>query len=130
LNIEKKEKGGVRPAIRELSKESGIPQGTLKRWYYPECPKNGTPKEACNQIDRRKEKEGGVRKTLRKLSKESGIPYGTLRDWYYPPKAVPKIRNKTKPTFETCAISDLQSLIGSGKKFNFKYLAKESLCQD
>jgi len=35
--------GGVRPAIRNLSKESGIPQGTLKDWYYPsKCPKSQT----------------------------------------------------------------------------------------
>ncbi len=26
--------GGVRPAIRELSKESSIPYGTLRDWYY------------------------------------------------------------------------------------------------
>lgn len=42
--------GGVRPAIRELSKESGIPQGTLKDWYYPsKCPKIRTP-ETVNTI--------------------------------------------------------------------------------
>lgn len=44
----KKEKlGGVRPAIRKVSEESGIPQNTLKRWYYPKtdykkCTRNGT----------------------------------------------------------------------------------------
>jgi hypothetical protein len=27
--------GGVRPAIRELSKESGIPYDTLQKWYHP-----------------------------------------------------------------------------------------------
>ena len=27
--------GGVRPAIRELSNESGIPYHTLQKWYHP-----------------------------------------------------------------------------------------------
>jgi N6-adenosine-specific RNA methylase IME4 len=72
IDHRKESLGGVRPAIRQLSKESGIPQGTLKRWYYPEnkCPKNGTHD-----------------------SENSGVP------------------------LETCAVSDLQHLIDSGRKF-------------
>jgi hypothetical protein len=75
--IEKRKKayGGVRPAIRELSKESGIPIGTLKRLFYPqECPKNGTPKPIQNNI-----------------------------------------------TKETCTISEMHTLIDSGKKFGTIY---------
>ena len=44
--------GGIQPAIKDLSKESGIPCGTLKRWYYPETDykstRNGTPLAAPN----------------------------------------------------------------------------------
>lgn len=44
--IEHKKKQGisVREALRSLSKESSIPYGTLRRWYYPEkyVPKTGT----------------------------------------------------------------------------------------
>jgi len=35
---------GVREALREMSKDSGVPYGTLRRWYYPKeesVPKNG-----------------------------------------------------------------------------------------
>jgi len=43
IDRRKKEAGGVRPAIRAVSKEYEIPVGTLKRWYYPEgSPNNGT----------------------------------------------------------------------------------------
>lgn len=58
--IEHKKKQGisVREALRSLSKESSIPYGTLRRWYYPEkdVPKNG------NTV-----KKGGKKKTPRVL---------------------------------------------------------------
>lgn len=59
--IEKRKEfsGGLRNAFRELSKESGIPYGTLRRWYYPESvPNNGNippessiDKETCATSD-------------------------------------------------------------------------------
>jgi hypothetical protein len=36
IDKRKEVQGGVAPAIKDLSKESGIPCGTLKRWYYPD----------------------------------------------------------------------------------------------
>jgi N6-adenosine-specific RNA methylase IME4 len=79
--------------------------------------------EACVQIDKRKEDFGGVRPAIRELSKESGIPQGTLKRWYYPDKCpkngTPKL--EPKPAGETCAISDLQTLIDSGQKFGTIY---------
>ena len=46
IDHRKDECGGVRPAIKKLSKESGIPQGTLNRWYYNDtCTKKGAPKK-------------------------------------------------------------------------------------
>jgi len=42
INKRKEFTGSLRNALRELSKESDIPYGTLKRWYYPESvPNNG-----------------------------------------------------------------------------------------
>ena len=61
----------VRKALAELSKESGIPAGTIRRWKYPEntVPKNGNapteekPKREISQ----KQAWGYVAKTLNKL---------------------------------------------------------------
>jgi hypothetical protein len=47
--------GSIRNALRELSKESGIPYGTLRRWYYPDSvinngnilSKKSVEKETC-----------------------------------------------------------------------------------
>jgi len=42
----RREEMGLRAALRHLSRESGIPYGTLKRWYYPDSvPKNGNTKK-------------------------------------------------------------------------------------
>lgn len=35
IDRRKEQLGGVRKTLRHLSKESGIPYNTLKRWYYP-----------------------------------------------------------------------------------------------
>jgi len=79
--------------------------------------------DACKQIEHIKENVGGVRPAIRELSKESGIPQGTLKRWYYPDKKCPKNGTPMKENhiFETCAISDLDSLIQSGKKFGTIY---------
>ncbi len=43
IGSNKKDCGGVRPAIRKLSKESGIPIRTIERWVWPDkiSAKNG-----------------------------------------------------------------------------------------
>ena len=42
--------GSVRKAIRQVSKESDIPYGTLRRWYYPDSvPKNGNTRSASRK---------------------------------------------------------------------------------
>ena len=51
IDHRKKEAGGVKQAIRQISKEVGIPAKTLQRWYWPskslknEAPKRPKPKE-------------------------------------------------------------------------------------
>jgi len=60
--------GGVRPAIKKLSKESGIPQGTLNRWYYNDkCTKNGAPKKQLSDEALRTKKWRAIPKKIEKL---------------------------------------------------------------
>jgi|GEM_PF-4375080 len=50
IDKRKDEVGGIRPAIKALSKESGIPEGTLREWYYPrDCRK--TPTHNCSAYE-------------------------------------------------------------------------------
>jgi hypothetical protein len=64
----KNECGGVRPAIKKLSEESGIPQGTLKRWYYPDkCPKNGTQESSPSDEELKAKKMRAMPKKIEKL---------------------------------------------------------------
>jgi hypothetical protein len=60
--------GGVRPAIKKLSEESGIPQGTLNRWYYNDkCTKNGAPKKPLSEETIRAKKWRAMPKKIEKL---------------------------------------------------------------
>ena len=44
----------VREALKQVSSESDIPAGTLKRWKYPDVPKNGNRQRGESpQKDRR-----------------------------------------------------------------------------
>ena len=49
IEHKKKELGSARKAIKELSKESGIPIRTIERWYWPDNAKNGvTPSSSSS----------------------------------------------------------------------------------
>ena len=60
----------VRKALAELSKESGIPSGTIRRWKYPEpsVPKNGNSDTPPKRTISQKQAWGHVSQTLRKLN--------------------------------------------------------------
>ena len=50
--LHKRGGNGVRETLRELSKDSGIPSGTLRRWYYPKeqsVPKNGNKRKPSQE---------------------------------------------------------------------------------
>ena len=68
IDKRKETSGGLRKALRVVSKESEIPYGTLKRWYYPESvPNNGnTPPEPSI------EKEPSAISDLHTLKYDSG----------------------------------------------------------
>ena len=63
-----KQGASVREALAELSKESGIPSGTIRRWKYPESsvPKNGNTQEKKEISEQRAWNH--VEKTLDKLA--------------------------------------------------------------
>lgn len=80
--------------------------------------------DARKQVEHKKKIEGlSSRQAMKHLSKESGIPYSTIQRWIYPRNEVKNdlTPKPEKSTFETCAISDLQSLIENGKKFSTIY---------
>jgi hypothetical protein len=64
----RKEHSGIRKAIRELSIESGIPYGTLRRWYYPES----VPKNENTLSKSSVEKENYTTSDLHTLTYDSG----------------------------------------------------------
>jgi N6-adenosine-specific RNA methylase IME4 len=101
----KKTYGGIRPAIRELSKEMGIPQGTLKRWYYPEkCPKNGTASVMLNFSF-----ETCAESELEKLI-NCGKKFGTIYadpPWKYSNQAT---RSSTNNHYQTMTVDEICSL--------------------
>ena len=50
--IHKRGGKGVVKVLRQISKESGIPYGTLRRWYYPKeksVPKNGNKRKPSQE---------------------------------------------------------------------------------
>ena len=65
-----KQGASVREALAELSKESGIPSGTIRRWKYPEpsVPQNGDSDTPPKRTIFQKQAWGHVSRTLRKLN--------------------------------------------------------------
>jgi N6-adenosine-specific RNA methylase IME4 len=83
--------------------------------------------EACAQIEHLKAKEGlSAKAAIRRFSKECDIAPRTLESWYWDGSAKTCATKKQpavlpKEKYETCAISDLQSLIDSCRKFHTIY---------
>jgi N6-adenosine-specific RNA methylase IME4 len=80
--------------------------------------------EMCMEIERRKEAAGGVRPAIREVSREYGIPACTLKRWVYPETDYRPKRTISGPlnnNFQTCAETELQNLIDSGRKFKTIY---------
>ena len=80
--------------------------------------------EMCLLIDIYAIELGKVRPAIKKVSMESGIPFKTLENWKYPEKNPPETGGKNvlqNKIFDTCAETDLQSLIDSGQKFGTVY---------
>jgi len=106
IDHKKGECGGVRPAIRILSKESGIPQGTLKDWYYPQkCPKNQTHSQKTS-------KQNLITCAVSDLQKliDNNKNFSTIYadpPWKYSNQAT---RSATNNHYDTMTIEDISNL--------------------
>jgi len=97
--------GGVRPAIRVISKESGIPQGTLREWYYPrKCREIPTPTKLTKP-----DLQTCAMSDLGRLV-ESGKTFSTIYadpPWKYSNQAT---RSATSNHYDTMTVEDIANL--------------------
>jgi hypothetical protein len=116
IDRRKKAAGGVRPAIRAVSKDYEIPMGTLKRWYYPEgSPKNGTHTRA-KALAKRIKPTPGTRTAIRFRS-EKGDGYLDVLTVYpgaKPGEVIPRFISGLQVDGKGYSIDKIFSVNGAG----------------
>jgi len=80
------------------------------------------PDMACERIRQELEKRASKTAAFQVVAEELGVPVPTVKTWHrrihLNPGKAPKRPGKY---YQTCAVSDLQTLIGAGKKFGCIY---------